>query len=183
MLICNLVLGLLVIRFISVFVGLLEFVELSKSLEGKRDEVSSVGSEISLEGLGDRSEGDSSSVGEDGVVVEGDSLLGEGGESVLGEVLSGLDLKGESDDLGSLLGLLDGDLLLDGFESNTDGSGVGDSGVSLGVQTGEVQGVSGEGGGLTFDQETVPVLGQLPEGVGGNLFGGESFPGGGFLHI
>ncbi len=133
--ICNLVLGLLVIRFISVFVGLLEFVELSKSLEGKRDEVSSVGSEISLESLGDRSEGDSSSVGEDGIVVEGDSLLGEGGESVFGEVLSGLDLKGESDDLDSLLDLhvLDGDFLLDGFESNTDGSGVGDSGVSLGI--------------------------------------------------
>jgi len=114
----------------------------SKSLEGKGDEVSSVGSEVSLEGLDNRSKGDSSSIGVNGVVVKGNSLGGEGNKSVGGDTLVGLDLQGESDDLSSFLGLLEDDLLVDGIESNTDGSGVDDSAVSLGVKSSQVHGVS-----------------------------------------
>ena len=88
-------------------------------------------SQISLEGFDNGSQGKSSSVGEDSVVVEGEVI--QGNSSSGGELLSGLDSQVESDDSSFLSASFVSDVSLDGFESDTEGSGVSKSGVSFGV--------------------------------------------------
>ena len=139
--------------------------------------------EVSSEGLDDGSGGESSSAGEDSVVVEGNLVLREGDASSSGKLSSSFDVKGESDDSCLLLRLLLSDFSFGNFEVDSEGVSVGQSRVSLGVESSEVQRVSGKLSVVVAYEEAVPVSGHLPDGVIGSLLKRKGSPSASLLHI